>query len=316
MKEIKNDEKVTPHKRNLLAVGEKIVMQTALATVENPEILRSEEKRILVDIGSQRTYITKELADNLQLKTRETQKYSVYMFGNKKPKKITTSLVELTIKTQKGEDILIKASIVPQITGLVQRIPINIQEQQNLKKTYHLADNLPQQVQTSTLGLLTGNDYYHKLIMGERIQVKDGLYLIKSNLDWILSGRLSCSKSETVMENAMSIMMQTSILLPLEVHHLAHESTVDIFEPHVEDLWNLEMICIKKPNKLEDDDAIRQTFKDSIIEKNGRYEVTWSWKEVNPNLSENHDLCVGRLKFWMKRFESNPELLERYNNVI
>ena len=92
-------------------------MQTALATVENPETLRSEETRLLMDTGSQRTYITKELVDNLQLKTRETQEYSFCTFGNKKPKKITTSLVELTIKTKKGDDIRIKASIVPQITG-------------------------------------------------------------------------------------------------------------------------------------------------------------------------------------------------------
>ena len=80
---------------------------------------------------------------------------------------------------------LIKVSIVPQITGLVQRIPINIPEQQNLKKTYHLADTLNQQVQTSTLGLLIGNDYYHELIIGVRIQVQGGLYLIKSKLGWI-----------------------------------------------------------------------------------------------------------------------------------
>ena len=41
-----NDEKITPHEHNLFAVGEKIVMRTALATVENIEILRSEETRI------------------------------------------------------------------------------------------------------------------------------------------------------------------------------------------------------------------------------------------------------------------------------
>ena len=67
-----------------------------------------------------------------------------------------------------------------------------------------------------------------------------GLYLIKSKLGWILSGRVSCSNSETLMENAMFIMTQTSTLLPLEVHHLAHESTADNFEPNTEDLWNLD----------------------------------------------------------------------------
>ena len=72
--------------------------------------------------------------------------------------------------------------------------------------------------------------------MGERIQVQDGLYLIKSKLGWILSERLSCSSSETVMENAMFIMTENLTLLPLEVHHLAHESTADIFEPNIKDL--------------------------------------------------------------------------------
>ena len=71
--------KITQHEHHLVAVRQKIVMQTALATVKNPEILRSEKTRILMDTGSLRTYITKELADNLQLKTYETQEYSRFI---------------------------------------------------------------------------------------------------------------------------------------------------------------------------------------------------------------------------------------------
>ena len=105
------------------------------------------------------------LADNLQLKSREIQEPSVSLFVNKKPKKITSSLIELKIKSQK--DNTDNTSIIPQINGLVQSIAINIPEQQNLKKAYHLAHTLPQKVQTSTFGLLTGNDYYHKLCVRE-----------------------------------------------------------------------------------------------------------------------------------------------------
>ena len=132
------------------------------------------------------------------------------------------------IKTQKGDDILIKANIVPQITGIVQRVPINILEQQNLKKisrSWHFVSTSA----TSTLGLLIGNYCYHELILGKRIQVQGGLYLIKPKLSWILSGRLSCRNSETVMENVMFIVTQILAVLALEVHHLAHESTADIF---------------------------------------------------------------------------------------
>ena len=81
-------------------------------------------------------------------------------------------------------------------------------------------------------------------------------------------------------------------------------------------MWNLDKTGIKEPSKLEDDDYIRQEFKDLIIKKNGRFEVTWPWKEENPNLADSYDLLIGRLKSLLKIFESNPELLERYDNVI
>ena len=74
---------------------------------------------------------------------------------------------------------------------------------------------------------------------------------------------------------------------------------------------NLDRIGIKEPNKLEDYGLIRQAFKGSIIKKNGRYDVPWPWKEENPSLPDNYDLSTGRLEFLIKRFESNPELLER-----
>ena len=90
-----NWRKFTPQENNLVVVGKKIVKKTALANVKNPEILHSEETRILMDTGSKWMYISKELAVNMQLRSHETQ-------GNSKLNKE------------------MKASIVPQIVELVQ----------------------------------------------------------------------------------------------------------------------------------------------------------------------------------------------------
>ena len=81
------------------------------------------------------------------------------------------------------------------------------------------------------------------------------------------------------MEIAMFIMTKTSSLVPLEAHHLPNNSAADIFYENIEDLWNLHTIVNKEPNKLEDYDSISQALKDSIIKKNGRYELTSTWKE-------------------------------------
>ena len=54
--------------------GENTVIQTPLATVENPEILNRKERRMLMDTGSQRKHITKEFTDkNVQFIHSETK---------------------------------------------------------------------------------------------------------------------------------------------------------------------------------------------------------------------------------------------------
>ena len=69
------------------------------------------------------------------------------------------------------------------------------------------------------------------------------------------------------MENAKFIMTQTSTLLPLKIHHLANNSAGDILKPNINDLRNFDTFGIKKPNKLEENDSLRQAFKGSIIKK-------------------------------------------------
>ena len=55
---------------NLIGLGENVVMQTVLVTVENSDNRALKmETRVLLETGNQRTYITKDLADELKLKT-------------------------------------------------------------------------------------------------------------------------------------------------------------------------------------------------------------------------------------------------------
>ena len=90
-----NEKNHSLHKNQTrLQLKKEIVIQTAFATVGYPQTLHSKETRTLIDTGSQGTYTSKQLTDNLQLRFHETQEYSIYMFGKKKPKKIQTSLVE------------------------------------------------------------------------------------------------------------------------------------------------------------------------------------------------------------------------------
>ena len=102
---------------------------------------------------------------------------------------------------------------------------------------------------------------------------------------------------------------QQSFVAPLE-------SSNDLLKPNVDEFWKLETIRIKEPvNDCGDDEAI-QNFYDTVRMSNGRYEVTWPWKEENPQLPDNYQLALGRLNSLLRRIQGNPELLEKYDNII
>ena len=56
--------------------------------------------RALFDTGSTRSYVTEDVANSLKLKSIEEQTFSIYAFGDTKPKQKTASIVELKIQTK------------------------------------------------------------------------------------------------------------------------------------------------------------------------------------------------------------------------
>ena len=86
------------------------------------------------------------------------------------------------------------------------------------------------------------------------------------------------------------------------------------FEPDVEALWTLETIGINNKDKSEQ--IVLQAFKESVKMEDGRYQMSWPWKEDEPNLPDNYDLCNGRLKSFYKRLSEKPQLLNRYDETI
>lgn len=77
------------------------------------------------------------------------------------------------LKTKGGKSLAIRASLVPHITGKVQRPPINTNQRTKLEKEFKLPDALPVTLQISNLGLLIGNDYYQGIFQLERRKLEE-----------------------------------------------------------------------------------------------------------------------------------------------
>ena len=151
-------------------------------------------------------------------------------------------------------------------------------------------------------------------MLDKREVVQENLYVLESKLGWILSGRTTIRESQD--ENIL-FLLSTSSDIPSELHKMNRENQIAMFKPNVEDLWNLENIGIKPKEKGERDDFVMDWFKDTVSRKDKRYFLSWPWREENEShLPENFELSLGRLKSLIKRLEKNPDLLEKYNNVI
>ena len=78
-------------------VVEIVLMQTARTKLKNPKTSSKTEARVLLDSGSQRTYITERLANELNLKVDETHEIGLVTFGIDKSKVIKTGSTTLKL---------------------------------------------------------------------------------------------------------------------------------------------------------------------------------------------------------------------------
>jgi hypothetical protein len=280
----------------LVSIGESVLMQTATTEVKKPGGEVSMKTRLLLDCGSQRTYITESLANKLGLKTDRVEELNVVTFGNAQSKVLRTSWATLSLKLNNGEYLNIDVNIVPVISGDIQRRSFDFSKVRNFKhivKSLDLADSLPTQKESTSIDLLIGNDYYLDLILAHKIEVAPGLYLLSSKLGWIISGRAPCCDKK-VSDPSMLTLTYRSSILPIS----AFQSIDKVMETktELEDFWNIEAIGIKDSVGESDDELAMKQFKDTLKFENGRYEVTWPWKEKSPDLPKNRELAFGRLK--------------------
>ncbi|XP_060588499.1 uncharacterized protein LOC132743919 [Ruditapes philippinarum] len=300
----------------MVSHGETVFMQTASSTVKNPDTSSTANTRILLDCGSQRTYITQRLVNKLGLKQEGVEELKVLTFGSTHARVIKTPVTKLDLKLNSGKSLQISANIVPVISGNVQRKNIDVSTMEqigDLITSLDLADSLPLEKESTTIELLIGNDYYLDLLLPQKIELLPGLYLLGSKLGWILTGRTNSDDKHDTVPNFLvqtygSNTTKTSVF----------QSVDTLKEPrhNLEDFWKIESIGVNNKDIAIDDKYAMEKFKSTVRFENGRYQVTWPWKELSPNLPANRELAYGRLKSCLKKMRNKPEILEKYDSII
>ena len=172
-----NDSSSSSTEGAMVTTGNQFLMQTATAKIKNIVENSSLSTRIILDSGSQRTYITERLAKSLQLVLRPPERLTAATFGSDKPKHIKYRPTELQIVLRDGNVLRLEASVVPHTTGKISRALLTPEDATFLKFEgweSKLADSLPGEPESFSIEMLIGNDYYFDLLLPRKMELGGG----------------------------------------------------------------------------------------------------------------------------------------------
>ena len=282
------------------AKEEAVLLQTALVTVSHPLTDESVEARILFDLCSQRTYITKKLCQRLKAPVVGTEPISVGGFGGN----ITSGqyeLVKVGLKKGLSETIYVKAAVIDKICSPIQgqRVDIASKEYEHLYGL-QLADASCSG--EADVQLMVGADIYWSIMTGETVHGNRGPVAMGSIFGYVLSGP---SITSTFVANQPSTSMMTTALIA--------ESRDGALVESLNKLWDLESVGIREET------AVLPVIREDIVfrKDKGMYEVGQVWKQNHEELGDNFLLAKRRTFSSVRSLQKKDTgLLHEYNNIM
>ena len=146
------------------------------------------EVNAILDLGSQRSYVTARVRGTLKLRKMRSEFMIIKTFGSDKDDHRACDIVELRIMMKNGNSLMVPTVVVPHICDPVQTQPIT--SCQSIYK--HLA-NLELADATNSaaklqIDVLIGSDYYWQLVTGRVVKGPKGPTAVETKLGWVLSG--------------------------------------------------------------------------------------------------------------------------------
>ena len=279
----------------------KILMQTA--QVKAIGEISSRTVRIMLDSGSNQTFVRTAVARDLGCRALNSEPLRVETFGGGQAAHCVTRKVQLSLKSDSKSDVTITAYEVPQICAAPPTATAA-----ELKRYPHLTGlRLAEQPEgtcaNQDVDVLIGLDHFQEIVDGRMKVGSTGPVAMGSHFGWILAGRVHAKDDRTA---------------PLVMSNFIRADHRD----QLETLWSLESIGISPagasgPSKKEEDDeeAARHFQENYRRLPDGRYENRWPWKEeVAHGFPTNAQHALVRLKACEASLQKNGRLKE-YDDI-
>ncbi|XP_022800794.1 uncharacterized protein LOC111338561 [Stylophora pistillata] len=262
------------------------LLQTGTAMLVSDGFQRA-PVRVLFDSGSQRSYITKKVAESFAL-DGPSEVLSVFLLRGetsqtKRMRKVRFSLA--SVQENISTPVSMGALTIDKICTPPEPVEIWLEDYPDLQNSYPRGP--------VNVDILIGADFYFSFMSGKckKGEATHAPTAVESKLGWILGGPIEDLPSK----NTQSMLSTVCI---------------DPVTDSLKQFWELESIAIvdkrNAPMSLEEEESVRQ-FNEGLTFDGKRYEVPLLWKSDALPLKSNYLQVVKRLESVERQVRRNPE---------
>uniref|UniRef100_A0A914X636 CCHC-type domain-containing protein n=1 Tax=Plectus sambesii TaxID=2011161 RepID=A0A914X636_9BILA len=285
---------VAQGKQQAVQTQHEVALLTAKTEVSNPdERDKVQIAHIFFDSGSERSFITKQLAKKLKLNVESKETLSISTFASKEPQKVEVSLVEIGITLKDGTTKIIQASALEMLTNELQRKALKQEDLQIFEKIPldDFADGLPSKYEAIVPDILIGSDYFWEFMeQKERIKCPSGLYLIPSKVGLLIGGKQGTRKTKEEVK--------TSTLLTSTNEEWKFNQKSENAKPSlttIDEIETLESTEVKDTSELSDGGARQDDTTNAGSTKEIQEDAT-NRKVKDLTKTKENDKIIGKKK--------------------
>lgn len=279
-----------------------VFLKTARCIAEGKSQNENLLLRVVIDGGSQNTYICESVTKRLKLVEVGKVKMAVLPFGatTNSPQR-TLSKVLIHLRSQyDNRTVEMEALVVPQICVDLLDAP---NENCVSFSNFRLADNIFAEnvVAEDGLSMLIGADFYWDVVTGKQSRISNHLRAVETLFGWTIQGRHEHSASRNLAGGATFFVSKFSSMQE------------DQYTDDLSAMWSLETIGIQPEEKEKC--SLTEKLTQRCIQQCGlRYQASLPWKDDDSVFCGDRNEAVARVNSLVRR--RNPKKLEEYDAAV
>ncbi|KAJ8964429.1 hypothetical protein NQ317_017452 [Molorchus minor] len=272
-----------------------VFLQTLMVVLKGKN--KSRLVRAIIDTGSQRSYVNRYAAVEMEYEATGEENIIHALFGGLQSERIHHTCYKITLQNI-NEKYACCFEALDQTFICSDIVPVKEGPWMEELKQLHIEIT---DTNDGPIDVLIGADIAGKLFTGKRYVLKCGLIAMETLLGWTLMGKVKISSNIP----KSSSMIVTSLICQ---------------EANISNLWSLDVLGISDPTDQKSKKELEQSVWDHFlktvsINSSGRYEVNMPWIEGHPPLPSNFIIAKTRLDKLMKKLEEDGYYRD-YNKVF